>query len=250
MKISYQALADDITRKTKFPLEFEAGGKRVARFLVEKRRQPNDFIDAIARYLGSVPPPDIEQSAAVMAHFFSHKLPGPVDITELAGRYQAWASTDKRPETKDGAMEITILDGYEFKAPPPRPMASKMAYAEIEMKPMEKVDALMVSESVINSSLNPAIQSFADGRLPEQAGGIMVAFGESSRRVPRYIMATRTVMETRLHHLYRIGNDPLTLRGSMTFNGGVGRMFGTSHSDPLYPDYQIEMVRVADIGEG
>jgi hypothetical protein len=36
MKLSYQSLADDIARKTRFPLEFEAGGRRVARFLIEK----------------------------------------------------------------------------------------------------------------------------------------------------------------------------------------------------------------------
>lgn len=88
MKLSHQSLADDIARKTRFPLQYEAGGRRVARFLTEQRRQPDDFIDAIARYLGSVPPPLIEQSAATLAHFFTRRVRQAERIDDLIGRYR------------------------------------------------------------------------------------------------------------------------------------------------------------------
>lgn len=251
MKLSYQALADDITRKTGFPLELEAGGKRVARFLVEKRHQPDDFIDAIARYLGSVPPPLIEQSAATLAHFFSRSVKPMEGLDYMIGRYRVYASTDRRAHGHDGFREVMQMNQWgEFNAPPAKPMISRVPYAVIDMKPMPKSDALLVSEAIINLSVDPEIEEFPDMLPRNNDAGVIVAFGHSDRDVPRYFMATRTVLEARLYRLYRVSDDPLTLRGELSFDGGIGRPENMTHSDPLHPEYEVELVRIGDLAEG
>ena len=50
-----------------------------------------------------------------------------------------------------------------------------------------------------------------------QVTGVIVAFGYSDRDAPRYFMATRTVLETRLYPLSKVADDPLTLRGKLYF---------------------------------
>jgi hypothetical protein len=250
MKLSYQSLADDIARKTRFPLEFEAGGRRVARFLIEKRHQPDNFIDAIARYLGSVPPPLIEQSAATLAHFFTRSIKQAERIDDLIGRYRVYASTDRRAHGHDGFREVMQLNQWgEFSAQPMKPMISRVPYAVIEMKPMPKSEALLVSEAIINFSVDPEIEEFPEDLPREAEAGVIVAFGHSDREVPRYFMATRTVLETRLYRLYKVGDDPLTLRGELNFNGGIGRPANLTHSNPLHPDYEVELVRIEDAAQ-
>ena len=112
MKLTAQGLADDITKKTKFALDFDAGRKRVSRFLEGKHRQPDDFIDAIARYLGSVPPPLIEQSAATLAHFFTRGAAQAEGIDSLIGRYRVFASTDRRAHGHNGLRETMSLNQW------------------------------------------------------------------------------------------------------------------------------------------
>lgn len=243
-ELSAQKLSDLIAVATGYPLEFDAGRKRVERFLKADFRQPDDFIAAICQYLGSVPPPDIEQMASSLAHFFARDVPRPVSIDDLAGRYQAWISTDRRPEEGEGLLEVTVFDGMEFKNRPPQPMARTRPYAIIEMRPMEKSDALMVSEAIINAGDDLKLETFPDELPPLQDAGIIVAFGYSDRIVPRYLMTTRTVLETRLYRLFRAGDDPLTLRGELNYAGGIGRSENLTHSDPLHPDYGIELVKI------
>lgn len=244
--LSPQQLADRIAETTEFAMSVDGGRKRVERFLKDTHRQTDDFIGAIADYLGSVPPPDIEQSAAMLAHFFARPVPRPVRIDELAGRYQVWISSDTPPKSDGGTSQVTVLDGYAFKPQPTVPMESRYAFAIIEMKPMPKTDALMVAESVINLAVDPEICTFPDDLPNVQDAGVIVAFGYSDRAVPRYLMTTRSVMETRLYHLYKADDDPLTLRGTLHFNGGIGRTAGLTHTDPLYPDCAVELVRISD----
>ncbi|MHA3976485.1 hypothetical protein ACW9UR_02260 [Halovulum sp. GXIMD14794] len=125
-------------------------------------------------------------------------------------------------------------------------MTSKIAYAIIEMKPMPKADALLVSEAIVNISFNPNITAFPKELPREHDTGIFVAFGYSDRAVPRYLMTTRTVLETRLNRLFEVTDEPLTLRGELSFNGGIGRTYNVTHADPLHPDYQVELVRIGD----
>ena len=250
MKLTAQGLADDITKKTKFALNFDAGRKRVSRFLEGKHRQPDDFIDAIARYLGSVPPPLIEQSAATLAHFFTRGVEQAEGIDSLIGRYRVFASTDRRAHGHDGFRETMSLNQWgEFNAPPVKPMISRIPYAVIDMKPMPKHEALLVSETIFNFTVDPETEEFPDMLPRNNDAGVIVAFGYSDREVPRYFMATRTVLEVRLFRLYKISDNPLTLRGELSFDGDIGRPQNMTHSDPLHPEYEVELVRIDDPSE-
>lgn len=248
--LSPQQLADRIAEATGYALDFDAGRKRIERFLKgTHRHQSDDFVGAIAAYLGTVPPPDIEQMAASLAHFFARQLPRPVRIDELTGRYRAWIGTDRRPESYDGISQMTMFDGFGFEPMRTKPMKADIAYAVITMRPFAKSDALMVSEAIINDSLDPGINSFPDRLPPFQDAGIIVPFGYSDRQVPRYLMTTRTMLETRLYRLYRIADDPLTLRGELYFSGAIGRDDKLTHSDPLHPDYGVELVKADDLAD-
>ncbi|MDF0596319.1 hypothetical protein [Psychromarinibacter halotolerans] len=251
MKLTAQGLAIDITRKTNFALDFDAGRKRVSRFLEGKHRQPDDFIHAIAVYLGSVPPPDIEQGAATFAHFFSRGGKPQIDLAELAGRYHVYASTDRRQDAQSGFSEITVMSAFaEFSPAPVEPLASKVAYAVIEMKPMEKSNSLLVSENIVNFYAEPEYDSFPDELSFIHDAGVFVGFGKSDRAVPRFLMATRTVLETRLYRLYKTKDNPMTLRGELSFSGIMGRPNHMTHANPLHPEFEIEMVRIEDGGSG
>lgn len=249
-KLSYQELAKDISDKVNYGLIGDSGRRRVERFLKNTHRQNDDFIDAIARYLGSVPPPDIELGAATLAHFFSRGGKPQVNLSEMAGRYHVYASTDRRKDAANGFREITVMNEFaEFSSAPIEPLASKIAYAVIEMKPMQKSNSLLVSETIINFYADPENDDFPDDPPRGNEAGVFVAFGKSDREVPRFLMATRTVLETRLYRLYKVEDKPLTLRGELNFSGMIGRPNHMTYSDPLHPDFEIEMVRVENTGD-
>jgi hypothetical protein len=248
--LSPQQLANRVAEATGFSLDFDAGRKRIERFLKGTHRQSDDFVGAIAAYLGNVPPPEIEQMAATLAHFFARQLPRPVKIDELRGRYRAWIGTDRRPESYYGISHVMTLDGTTFRPMPTKPMKVDIAYAVITMRPFAKSDALMVSEAIVNYSLEGTINDFPEQLPPLQDTGIIVPFGYSDRAVPRYLMITRTMLETRLYRLYRVADDPLTLRGELYFGGAISRPDKLTHSDPLHADYGVELVKIDDAEEG
>jgi len=246
-KLSYHELANDIADKVNYGLIDDRGRRRVERFLKNTHRQNDDFIHAIARYLGSVPPPLIEESAATLADFFSRSVRQPHRVDSLIGRYRVYASTDRRAHGHDGFREIMTLNQWgEFSAAPVKPMISRIPYAVIDMKPMPKHDALLVSETIFNFSVDPETDEFPDMLPRNNDAGVIVAFGYSDREAPRYFMATRTVLETRLYRLYKVSDDPLMLRGELSFNGGIGRPENMTHSDPLHPDFEVELVKIED----
>lgn len=250
-KIRYHRLAQDIADKANYGLEGDSGRRRVERFLKGTHRQNDDFIDAIARYLGSVPPPLIEESAATLADFFSRSVRQPHRVDTLIGRYRVYASTDRRAHGHEGFREtMTMNEWGEFSAPPLKPMLSRIPYAVIDMKPMQKHDALLVSETIFNFSVDPETVEFPAVPLRNNDAGVIVAFGFADREAPRYLMATRTVLEARLYRLYKVADDPLTLRGELSFNGGIQRPENMTHSDPLHPEYEVELVRIDDPTEG
>lgn len=246
-KIRYHRLAQDIADKANYGLEGDSGRRRVERFLKGTHRQNDDFIDAIARYLGSVPPPLIEESAATLADFFSRSVRQPHRVDTLIGRYRVYASTDRRAHGHEGFREtMTMNEWGEFSAPPVKPMLSRIPYAVIDIKPMQKHDALLVSETIFNFSVDPETDEFPAVPPRNNDAGVIVAFGFADREAPRYLMATRTVLEARLYRLYKAADDPLTLRGELSFNGGIGRPENMTHSDPLHPEYEVELVRIDD----
>ena len=245
--LSAQQLADRIAEGTNYAISFDAGRKRVERFLKGTHRQSDDFVEAVAAYLGSVPPPDIDQSAATLADFFTRNVRQADGIETLIGRYRVYASTDRRAHGHEGFRDIMVMNQWaEFTAKPVKPMISRVPYAMIDMKPMPKGKALLVSEAIINFYVDPEIDEFPDIQPHDQDTGVIVAFGYSDRNVPRYLMATRTVLETRLYRLYKVADDPFTLRGELNFNGMTGRPHNASHSSPLHPDYEVELVRIED----
>lgn len=246
-ELSPQQLSDRIAEATRYAMAFEGGRKRVDRFLKNSHRQTDDFIAAVAAFLGSVPPPDVQEMAATLAHFFARPLPRPIVLEELEGRYLAWGSFSAREEARDSIGEVTVFDGFSFAPSPIEKLDAKFAYAVIEMKPFEKSDALIVSEAIINPSLDPAIASFPETLPAPSEAGIITAFGFSDREVPRYFMTTRTMLETRVYRLFRKEADPLILRGEMTFHGGVGRTPNNSHADPLHADCTMELVRITEL---
>ncbi|SEH60666.1 hypothetical protein [Paracoccus alkenifer] len=249
--LSAQQLADRIAEGTNYAISLDAGRKRVERFLKSSHRQTDDFIGAVAAYLGSVPPPDIEQSAAMLVHFFTRRVRQDDGIENLIGRYRVYASTDRRAHGHVGFREIMVMNQWaDFTAAPIKPMISRVPYAVIDMKPMPKEKALLVSEAIINFHVDPEIEDFPDVQPRDQDAGVIVAFGYSDRNVPRYLMATRTILETRLYRLYKVSDDPLTLRGELNFNGATGRPHNATHSNPLHPDYEVELVRIEDEQDG
>lgn len=239
-----RSVALKIMDRTGYPLDEDAGRKRIARFLNGEHRQTDDFIDAVTRYLRGVPPPGIEESAATLAAFFSRTLLRKVDLKQLVGRYRAYVSYDRRAEVDEGEAQVTTLSDWEFKPQPIAKMTDKIPYGIIELRPLAKYEALLVSEALVNLTINPQVTAFPN-RLPEAVdSGVFVPFGHTERAVPRFLMATKSVLESRLYRLYQVDDDPLTLRGELNFNGGIGRVYTRDHADPLFPDYEIELVRI------
>lgn len=242
--LSVQELAARIEAVTGYGLAGDAGRKRMERFLKGRHRQTDDFIDAIVRFLGNIPPHDIEESAATLAHFFARRMGRKSEVNALTGRYLVWVSTDRRPEKLLGFRQMTTFDGFGFKAEPPRPMTAKTAYAVLEMRPLAKANALIVSEAIVNLDLNPEMPVFPEILPQEHDAGVFVPFSYSDRAVPRYFMMTRAILETRLYRLYKTDDAPLTLRGDLSFNSSIERPLYMSHSDPLHPDFEVELVRI------
>lgn len=244
LRLKPQGVALKIMQETGYALDGDAGRKRVARFLDGEHRQTDDFIGAVARYLRKVPPPQIEESAATLAAFFSRPYLRKIDLEPLAGRYHAYVSYDRRAKVDEGEAQVTTLSAWEFKPQPVAELTDKIAYGTIELRPLDKYDALLVSEAIFNLSIDPQVTAFPN-RMPEAVdAGVFVPFGHTERAVPRFLMATKSVLESRLYRLYQVNDDPLTLRGELNFNGGIGRVYTRDSADPLFPDYEIELVRV------
>lgn len=104
----------------------------------------------------------------------------------------------------------------------------------------------MASEAVVNPDFDPDIVSFPDTLPPVKDAGIFVPFGFSDREIPRYLMTTRSILETRLYRLFRVETEPLTLRGDLHFTGNIQRSKTMTHGDPFYPDYEIELVKIEE----
>lgn len=249
LRLKPQGVALKIMSETGYALDGDAGRKRVARFLDGEHRQTDDFIGAVARYLRSVPPPKIEESAATLADFFARPYLRKIDLAPFIGRYRAYVSRDRRAATDEGDAQVTTLSDWEFKPQPVVPLADKIAYGVVRLRPFEKYNALFVSEAITNLTIDPAVTEFPDNLPQTVDAGVMVPFGFSERAVPRFLMATRSVLESRLYRLYQVDDDPLTLRGELNFNGGIGRIYTRDTADPLFPDYEIELVRMKDQDE-
>lgn len=239
--ISPQTISNQIVAKTGLSTTKEAGGKRVTRFLKAMGKQQDIFVAAVADYLDDVAPKDIEESAVAFARLLTQSYDRQADLSALVGRYQAYLRP-MRPAPPPPLPPGYAGVPYEYLEPPRGNFET--AYAIIEMTPLEKSNALLVADTVSNIAIDPEIDSFPEKTSLLSNTGVLVPFGSLG-----FLIASRSVMETRLYRLIKIADDPLTLRGHLTLNGvlaSVKRRFDLQVFDP---DHEVELIRVADIGE-
>ncbi|MGQ3487555.1 hypothetical protein [Roseovarius pacificus] len=239
--ISPQTISDQIAAKTGLVTTKEAGGKRVTRFLKAQGKQEDKFIAAVADYLDDVAPIDVEESAVAFARLLTQSQDRRTDLSPLIGRYQAYLRP-MRP-----APHPPLPPGFAGVPPEhiePRRGEFETAYAIIEMTPLEESNALLVADTVSNIAIDPEIDTFPERSAALSSTGALIPFGFSG-----FLVATRSLMETRLYRLIKIEDEPLTLRGHLTLNGLQASVKRRMDLQVFDPDYEVELVRVADVGE-
>ena len=238
-QLSPQKISDQIAEKTGFPAADEGGRKRVDRFLKATHKQPENFVAAVAEYLNQVAPKDVEESAIAIARFLAQDYDRSADLSPLIGRYQAYL----RPTRSAPPPPLPM--GFGTVAFQEKPRGNfETAYAVIEMTALEKSNALLIADSVSNIAIDPDIDTFPTNPIGLSNTGVLVPFG-----VLGFLIVSRSLMETRLYRLIKIADDPLTLRGHLTLNGIQAGLKRRRDIQVYDPDYEVELVRVADIGQ-
>lgn len=241
--LSPQKISDQIAAKTGFEAAFDGGRKRVERFLKATHKQPEDFIAAVAAYLDDVAPEDVEESAIAFARLLAQPHDKSADLSELVGEYRAYVRPMRNappPPLPAGVGTVIPIEYLEQ----PRPDFD-IGYAIIVMTPIEKTNALLVADAVTNVAIDPAIDSFPETPVAVSNAGVLVPFGFSG-----FLMATQSIMETRLYRLTKVADDPLTLRGHLTLNSVQATVNRRRDLQVFDPDFEVELVKVAGIGEG
>lgn len=241
--LSPQKISDQIADKTGFEAALDGGRKRVDRFLKATHKQPEDFIAAVAAYLNAVAPEGIEESAIAFARLLSQSHDKNADLSELIGQYRAYVRPMRNappPPLPAGVGTVIPIEYLEQ----PRPNFD-IAYAIIALTPIDKSNALLVADAVTNAAIDPAIDSFPENPVAISNAGVLVPFGFSG-----FLMATQSIMETRFYRLTKIADDPLTLRGHLTLNGVQASTKRRRDLQVFDPDYEVELVKVAGVGEG
>ena len=241
-ELSPEKVSDQIIERTGFRSSSEALSKRVRRYLEKSHEPREEFFVALAEYLNQVAPEGIEESAIAFAHLLVQSHERQTDLSALIGRYQTYLRPMRRaPQPPFPAGYASVPQEY---LEPPRP-AFEIAYAILEMTPLDQSNALLIADMVTNVTIDPEIDSFPESPLALSNTGVLVPFGSMS-----FLMATRSIMESRLYRLTQIADDPLTLRGYLTLNGVLASARRRRDLQVFDPDYEVELVRVADIGEG
>lgn len=235
--LSAQKISDQITEKTGFAAAEFGGQRRVARFLNENRKQPEDFIAAIEAYLNQVAPEGVEESAIAVARFFAQPQDQSADLSALVGRYQAYLrpmrSSPKPPPPRGVG---SVLPEY---MEPPRP-SFDIAYAVVVMTPLERSNALLIADAVTNVAIDPEIDTFPENPVALSNSGVLVPFGTFG-----FLMVTKSLLETRLYRLTKVADQPLTLQGHLTLNG-VQAATRRRHDLQIFdPDFEVELVKIA-----
>lgn len=239
-KLSGQSISEQIADKTGFGISDEAGRRRVDRFLNAEHRQPADFVAAIADYLNQVAPQDLEDNALAFASLITQFYEEDADLSGLIGRYHAYL----RP-TRPAPISYPHDAGFVFTAPTNlEPQEFNIAYAIIAMTPLEKSNALLIGDTVTNITIDPDVSTFPEKSHPLVNTGVLVPFGFS-----RFLMVTGSLFESRLCHLAKIDENPVTLRGHMMLNS-LQASPRRSFVLPLFdPDYEMKLVRIEDAPE-
>ncbi|MEM0898889.1 MAG: hypothetical protein AAGI92_02940 [Pseudomonadota bacterium] len=237
--LSAQRISDQITEKTGFAAADYGGQRRIARFLKENRKQPEDFIAAVEAYLNQVAPEGVEESAIAVARLFSQAQDQNADLSGLVGRYQAYLRPMRPASKAPPPKGIGSVPHEYFELPRP---TFDIAYALIAMTPLERSNALLIADAVTNVAIDPEIDTFPENPIAISNSGVLMPFGISG-----FLMVTKSLLETRLYRLTTVSDEPLTLQGHLTFNG-LHAATRRRHDLQIFdPDFEVELVKVTDI---
>jgi hypothetical protein len=237
--LSPQKISDQIAQRVGFHAAIDGGRKRVDRLLKATHKQPEDFMSAVEEYLNQVAPEGIEEGAIAFAQLLAQHYDKKADLSELAGQYHAYLRPMRGAPPPALPAGVGTIISHEYLRP--KKTAFDIAYAIIVMTPLEKSNALLIADTVTNIKIDPKITDFPENPLAISNSGVLVPFGISG-----FLVATRSLMETRLYRLKKTTNDPLTLQGHLTLNGMNAMAKRRSDLQVFDPDFEVELVKVSE----
>ena len=231
-----QKISDQIAEKTGFATAIEGGRKRVERFMKAEKRQTHDFITAVEQYLNQVAPEDVEESAIAVARLFTQAEDVSADLSGLVGNYEAYLTPIKPSYLPPKGFEDILIQDWS-KIP------HRMAYAHITMTPLERSNALLVGEALINPMVEPEITEFPAGPPALINAGVIMPFGRGG-----FLMITKSAKESRFFQLQRPVESTGRFVGFLTFNGSEPKSLRSQFARRTFdPDYEVELIKVDDI---
>ena len=238
--LSPQKISDQIAEKVGFATAIDGGRRRVDRFLKEQGRQGHDFIAAVERYLNRVAPEDIEESAMAVARLFTQSADLSADLSGLIGSYEAYLKP-----IKPAALPPLDTDDVPSMVMDWPTITRRMAFARLTMTPLERSNALLIGEAVINSAADPAITAFPE-EPPELANaGVIIPFGLGG-----FLMVTKSDGESRFCQLKRPEPETGHLIGFLTFNGNQPKSLRAQFVRQVFdPDFEIELLKLGEVLE-
>ena len=236
--LSTQKISDQIAEKTAFAAADYGGQRRVARFLNGQGRQGHDFIAAVEKYLNRVAPEDIEESAIAVARLFTQSADVSADLTGLVGRYEAYLKPIK--PTVLPPLGMDDQPGFVVDVPT---IPRRIAFALFTMTPLERSNALLVGEAVINPAVEPEVTDFPEGPLELVNAGVIMPFGFGG-----FLMVTKSANESRFCQLRRPVPKTGRLVGFLTFNGSEPKSLRSQFARKEFdPDYEIELLKIEEL---
>jgi hypothetical protein len=238
-ELSPQKISDQIVEKTGFATAIEGGRKRVERFMKAEKRQTHDFIAAVETYLNQVAPEDVEESAIAVARLFTQAEDVSADLSGLVGKYEAYLKPIKPASLPPLGFEGLPALVQDFPKMPRR-----IAFAFITMTPLERSNALLVGEAVINPMVEPEITEFPQSPLAMVNAGVVIPFGRSG-----FLMITKSANESRFFQLRRPDESTGRFVGFLTINGSEPKSLRSQFASREFdPDYEVELIKVEDNG--
>ncbi|KIC41583.1 hypothetical protein RA27_10120 [Ruegeria sp. ANG-R] len=234
--LSAREIGLGISKATDTTLTEEAGRKRIERFLNDANETEDKFVGAIANYLNQVTPPDMEESAIAFAQLLILSYEVGTNLTALTGRYQTYIRPLQLAQPQSVWADVATVSTEAWSRPR---REFETAYAIVTMTPMEKCNALKVTDAVTNVALNDDIDFFAKNPAAIANNGVLAPFGPSG-----FLMITRSLIETRMYRLVRVAENPVKLRGHLTLSGLQASFNRRADLQPFDPDYEVELIKV------
>jgi hypothetical protein len=234
-RLSPQKISDQLVEMTGFATAYDGGRKRVERFLKADKRQTSDFIAAVEKYLNQVASEDVEESAIAVARLFTQADDESADLSGLVGSYEAYLTPIKPVSLPDLRFPNFPAPAPDFPKIPPR-----IAYALFTMTPLERSNALLVGEALINPTVEPEMTDFPESPGLLANAGVVVPFGRGS-----FFMVTKSANESRFFQLKRPVEHTGRFIGFLTINGGDSKSLRPQFMRrELDPDYEVELIKV------